>query len=362
MRAALLGLGTASPPHAIAQRDAAELAKAYCCQSDNQAAVLPTLFQRTRVDTRSSVLLDGSTVGPRQSFFQPALDAMDGGPTTGQRMARYAQDAAPLAIAAARQAISAARLDASVITHVVTVSCTGFISPGLDIALIRHFGLRADISRTHVGFMGCHGALNALAVARAFIEASPLARVLLCSVELCSLHFGYGWHPDRLVANALFADGAAAALLGPSGESPRHSWQLETTGSCLFPDSLDAMGWRIGDHGFEMRLSSQVPALIGAHLPAWMDAWLARAGLTLADVRSWAIHPGGPRIVDAVRTALRLPAEAAAGSHEVLAAHGNMSSPTGLFILERLRARHAERPCVALAFGPGLVAEAALFI
>ncbi len=362
MSAALLGLGTATPLHAIAQRDAAELAKAYCCHTDGQAAVLPALFQRTRVDTRSSVLLDGTTTGPRQSFFQPATDAAGGGPTTEQRMARYARDAEPLAIAASQRALAASRVDPSSVTHLVTVTCTGFVSPGFDVALIRHFALPAVVSRTQIGFMGCHGALNGLAVSRAFIEASPAARVLLCSVELCSLHFGYGWHPDRLLANALFADGAATLLLGSSAEAPPQSWRLAATGSCLFPDSLEAMGWRVGDHGFDMRLSSQVPALIAAHLPGWITAWLAQAGLGLKDVRSWAIHPGGPRIVDAVQASLQLPAESVAVSHEILAQYGNMSSPTVLFILERLQARQASRPCVALAFGPGLVAEAALFV
>ena len=122
------------------------------------------------------------------------------------------------------------------------------------------------------------------------------------------------------------------------------------------------MTWNIGDYGFEMTLSKHVPRLIATHLRPWIESWLEKNGTSLPRIASWAIHPGGPRIVDAVQSALRLPAEAVAVSHEVLAQHGNMSSPTVLFILERLQARRAERPCVALAFGPGLVAEAALFL
>jgi predicted naringenin-chalcone synthase len=121
------------------------------------------------------------------------------------------------------------------------------------------------------------------------------------------------------------------------------------------------MTWRVGDHGFEMTLSTRVPDLIGAHLPDWLSDWLAEQGMTLADVESFAVHPGGPRILGAVEKGLVLPREATQVSREVLASRGNMSSPTVLVILERLRREEAPRPCLALAFGPGLVAEAALF-
>ena len=135
---------------------------------------------------------------------------------------------------------------------------------------------------------------------------------------------------------------------------------MSANGACLFPDCEDAMTWTIGDHNFEMTLSKRVPALIGEGLRPWLEAWLAQNGLTLDDVASWAIHPGGPRILSAVEEALGLTGEQAAASRGVFADYGNMSSPTVLFILERLRSRGAPRPCVALGFGPGLAAEAAL--
>jgi predicted naringenin-chalcone synthase len=243
------------------------------------------------------------------------------------------------------------------ITHLVTVSCTGFLAPGIDFALIHGLGLRPTLERTHVGFMGCHGALNGLRVANAFASASPETRVLVCAVELCSLHYYYGSEPDKLVANAIFADGAAA-VVGSRAESP---WSLTASGSCLIPDSAPDMGWTVGDHGFEMSLSRRVPGLIAKHIRPWMESWLGDNGLSLDDVRSWAIHPGGPKILAAAGEGLGLPAEALAVSQDVYAAHGNMSSPTVLFILGRLRQLDAARPCVALGFGPGLVAEAALF-
>jgi predicted naringenin-chalcone synthase len=231
----------------------------------------------------------------------------------------------------------------------------------VDIRLMKSLSLAPTVQRTHVGFMGCHGALNALRVACGFAGHEAGACVLLCAVELCSLHFHYGWELKRVVGNALFADGAAAVVGVPASEAPSGAWQATATGSCLIPDSEDAMSWQIGDHGFEMSLSTSVPGLIHQHLNSWLQEWLGQQDLALRDVASWAVHPGGPRILSAVEEALGLPRAATAVSREVLAAHGNMSSPTVLFILERLRQRQAPRPCVALGFGPGLVAEAVLF-
>jgi len=232
----------------------------------------------------------------------------------------------------------------------------------VDVALIKGLDLPATVERSHIGFMGCHGAVNGLRVARGFAGADGRARVLVCAVELCSLHYHYGWDPKKMVANALFADGAAAVVGAGDMAAPPDAWRLAATGSCVFPDSEYAMTWHIGDHGFEMTLSTRVPGLIGRHLRPWLAQWLGQNGLGLGDVHSWAVHPGGPRILSAVEESLGLDRAALDLSREVLAACGNMSSPTLLFILERLRRRQARRPCVALAFGPGLVAEAALFV
>jgi predicted naringenin-chalcone synthase len=248
----------------------------------------------------------------------------------------------------------------------VTVSCSGFVAPGFDLDLIRDLPLSPGTARTHVGFMGCHGALNGLRVARAFVEADPLSRVLLCAAELCSLHYDYRTETARILANALFADGAAAlvatgAAPGADAQLDAGPWRHVASGSAVLPGSAEAMTWSIGDHGFEMGLSPRVPDVIAAHLRPWLEEWLAAHGLALEGVASWAIHPGGPRILDVVESCLRLPPDAATESRRVLEECGNMSSPTVLFILDRLRRQGAPRPCVALGFGPGLVVEAALF-
>lgn len=364
MSLAILGLGTVQPPHSIAQRDAAEAAKSYLCLTEEQARLLTVLYRRTGVRRRSTVLLEASTEGgvQQQSFFPKARDANDFGPTTRPRMEKYAQEAPPLALAAARRALEESGLTPPQIRALVTASCTGFFAPGIDFSLIRQLGLASTTSRTHVGFMGCHGALNALRVAAAFVESDPAARVLLCAVEVCSIHYHYRWDPDQVVANALFADGAAALVAGPAAHAPPGAWRLAATGSCFFPDSEDAMSWRVGDHGFNMTLSARVPGLIASYLKPWLTEWLAQRELSVAQVQSWAIHPGGPRVVDAVGESLGLSKEATAVSDEVLGECGNMSSPTVLFLIDRLRRRNAPRPCVAMAFGPGLVVEAALWM
>lgn len=366
MTLAILGIGTALPEAVIDQDDALALARSLASGTPEQDTWLPAMYAGTGIRTRHHCL--GTDVlrdvidGTRHSgsVFVPTGLPGDRGPTTAQRLEHYARLAPPLAMAAARAALEKGRVVADEVTHVITVSCTGFLAPGLDQALIQGLDLPADVNRTHVGYMGCHGALNGLRVAHAFADDVPRTRVLLCAVELCCLHYHYGWDPQKMVANALFADGAAAVVAGPATSAPPGVWRLIASGAFLFPDSADAMTWTIGDHGFEMTLSKRVPALIGAWLRPWLANWLGERGILLKDIASWAIHPGGPRILSAVAEALGLGTDELATSREVLAACGNMSSPTLLFILDRLRQTGATRPCLALGFGPGLAVEAAL--
>jgi predicted naringenin-chalcone synthase len=296
-----------------------------------------------------------------QSVFLPTGEPDDSGPTTAQRMQHYVKHAGPLALQAARRALDQSRVAPSELTHLVTVSCTGFHAPGVDFELIRELCLSPDIERTNVGFMGCHGALNGLRVARAYAEADNQSRILICATELCSLHYYYGWDPQKMIANALFADGAAAVVGGDAG-AHTNAWRLTASGSHVFADTADAMTWTVGDRGFEMALAKKVPGLIAANLRPWLETFLRRHDLSVACIASWAIHPGGPRILSAVEESLGIAAGATWASREVFAQLGNMSSPTVLMILDRLRQANSPRPCVALGFGPGLAVEAALFL
>jgi predicted naringenin-chalcone synthase len=368
MSFAILGIGTASPARRIAQADAARLAAGFANAEPGGERALAAIYRQTKIRSRGSVLLeDPGDDAFAQSFFPPAATATEVGPSTGERMARYAAEAGPLAIAAAGEALADAAVAAGDVTHLVTCSCTGFANPGVDLELVAALGLRPGVARTHVGFMGCHGAFNALRVAAALAAQDPAGVVLVACVELCSLHFQYGARSDLVVANSIFADGAAA-VVGRAADAgiaaAGRGWRLERQWSRIIPESGDDMGWTIGDHGFEMNLSARVPAIIGRELPGILAEVIADVGLAPADVGSWAVHPGGPRVLAATAESLGLDRDALAASWDVLAGHGNMSSATILFILDRLLRvgpRDAAGPVVALAFGPGLTVEAALF-
>ena len=363
MRFSILGQGTAVPPYSLSYEEAVLYAQESFCETEEQARQIKLLYRMTGVQSRNCCVLDGPSDMPnRQAFFPAPNGSAKMGPSIRERMAKYEDKALPLALEACREALEASEVSPDAMTHLITVSCSGFAAPGVDIGLIKQLGLPVTTQRVHVGFMGCHGALNGLRAARAFAESDPHARVLLCAIELCSLHYHYGWNPDQLVANALFADGSAAIVGAAADVKGSGPWQVAATGSCLIPDSEEAMTWRIGNNGFEMTLSSQVPKLIGTHLRPWMEVWLKESGYSIPDIKSWAVHPGGPRILSSTCKALDLDKDVVAVSREVLKEHGNMSSPTILFILKRLRDRNAPRPCVALGFGPGLMAEATLFV
>jgi len=348
----------------MSQEQAAELAREVICRTEAQQRVLTALYRKSGVENRHSVLPYEIARGwlPESPTGKLADRPTTLGPGTSERMRYFAQYAPPLATQAATAALASATARPEQITHIVTVSCTGFDAPGLDVALIGSLGLKPTTQRLQIGFMGCHGAINGLRAAQAIAAADPKACVLLVATELCSLHYRFKWEPERLVANALFADGSGAVVIGGVAANSSDNWRLKATGSCLIPDSQQAMTWRIGDHGFEMTLDASVPELIQSHLGPWISQWLSEHRLSLDAVGSWAIHPGGPRILAAVEESLCLNESATAVSREVLAQFGNMSSPTVLFILDRLRSRNAPRPCVALGFGPGLFAEAALFV
>ncbi|MEN8148855.1 MAG: type III polyketide synthase [Planctomycetota bacterium] len=347
------GLGCSFPAPSVDQPDAADQVCRLLPFPDPEQKRLRAVFRRTGVKKRHSV-----QVSPDGTFalYPSARDLDDRGPTTEERLAWYEREAGPLAVRAAEAAIGEAGVDPASFTHLTTVSCTGFAAPGVDADLAGALGLPAGLSRTHIGFVGCHGALTGLRTARAFAESG--GRALMVAVELCSLHFQYPWSFDNVVANALFADGAAAVVAEP-GTGP---WTVAACGSHVFPDSREAMTWNVTDHGFTLTLSPKVPSLIETGLRPWVEEFLGAQGLALGDVRSFAVHPGGPKILDSVEEALSMPPDSLAVSRKVLAEYGNMSSPTVLVILERMRRRDAPLPCLALAFGPGLTAEAALII
>lgn len=274
-------------------------------------------------------------------------------------MAFYEQHAPRLAFEACERALGEACIEPSEISHLVLVSCTGLASPGVDHRLIEMLGMSRDVQRTFIGFMGCHGAINGLRTADAISRATG-GNVLVCCVELCSLHFQYAPGPGAVTANALFADGAGACVLTPADSGA----QLLSFGSRFFPNSDEEMSWRVGDHGFEMTLLASVPGLLQRSIGDWVQSWLERESLTIGDIDNWVIHPGGPKIIEGVLDGLDLSGETRTRAESLafgtLRWFGNMSSPTVLFMLRELLDSKAKGTTVCLAFGPGLSGEAAL--
>jgi predicted naringenin-chalcone synthase len=356
-------IGTGSPAHSVSQVQASELAQSISHAQGKDARFIDAIHRRSGIDRRGSVVANATTPDTQaavQSFYRARAD---GSPTTGERMEVYRTEAASLAIHAATEAIKRSGMPADAYTHLVTASCTGFDSPGVDTMLVDALGLPRGIERTHVGFMGCHGAINALRVADALVERERerASAALIVCVELCTLHMRDELRPDRIVANALFADGAAAIVLSPDRRAGGQ-WRLLSSASCLLEGTREAMEWRIGDRGFEMTLAESVPDIVRSRLGEWAREWLARSGVGADELAGigWAIHPGGPRVLDAARDALGIPEACMSHSRAILREHGNMSSPTVVFILDRISGMTEAKRAVMLAFGPGLTIEAAL--
>jgi predicted naringenin-chalcone synthase len=289
-------------------------------------------------------------------------------------MAVFAREAPRLVETAARELFGSPALGGRVprpvdVDHVIVVSCTGFVAPGLDVALIRRLGLRPDVGRTLVGFQGCQAGLSALRLAEALATADPTRSVLIVAVELSTLHFQYKPTDANLMANALFGDGAAAVLVD-GYEVARGAGvhlRIDETSTHLLPEGESDMRWCVGDHGFTLALSDRLPRILERHAPMLLEP---RGGADGYD-RIWAVHPGGGAILDAVARALRLDDRALDVARAALRDHGNLSSATIFFVLERMMRELAAPqvvtardagcgvPMTALAFGPGLTIETA---
>ena len=345
----LNALATAVPGHDI---HAAFIDWATPRLSDERVrAIFTRMTARSGISHRWSVLpptsAGGSPVAAGGFYDVPGL------PPTSVRMRAYAEHAPDLAM----QAVGALgdAFDPARITHIVVASCTGFVAPGIDQILARRLGLAATVERVLIGFMGCYAGVTALRTARYIVRSEPCAVVLVVSVELSTLHLQIEDAPEPLLAMLQFSDGAAAAIVSadPVG------FELGEGTSLALEDSADLIRWDIGDTGFAMQLSGEVPGRL-------------RDALSTPDVRNrlfgagdppplLAVHAGGRSVLDAVEHALEVAPDALADSRAVLTRFGNMSSATILFVLADMMARGATGDGVAIAFGPGLAAEAIRF-
>jgi predicted naringenin-chalcone synthase len=318
------------------------------------------------------------------SAFYPTRSAGGPPPSTATRMATYRQAAAPLASAAVTAMLGhIPRFDRQRITHLIVTSCTGFYAPGPDVDLVTGLRLSPSVARTVIGFQGCHAGITGLRLADAICCADAQSIVLLVCVELCTLHFQLDPSDDNLLANSLFGDGACAALVVAehpdeplevvdavgavdaidAGEGSRRRISVLRSGSWLKPGSTDEMAWTVGDQGFEMGLSALVPRLLEGDVAGFLRRALALGTSELAALSFWAVHPGGPAILDRIERGLGLEPHLLEPSRSILRDFGNMSSPTVLFVLDRVWSGMSGQPGrrgVALAFGPGLTLEGLL--
>jgi predicted naringenin-chalcone synthase len=301
-----------------------------------------------------------SGVRTRQAAVSPLLEDVSEW-STERRMRRYQLEAIPLGKEAVSRALTDAGMAADELGLFAVCSCTGYATPGLDILLARDMGMAPTVQRLFVGHMGCYAALPGLGTVADFVVARGRPAMLLCT-ELTSLHLqpaSARADIQQIVSHALFSDAAAAVVVTP-GEQRRGYAVTEVT-AVTDTTTADHMTWEVTDLGFRMGLSPQVPQVLSVHVRKMVDDLLSRHGLTIGDVDGWAVHPGGPRILETVEEQLGLGPDALAASRSVLSAYGNCSSPTVLLVLDALRRREIPpRRVVMLAFGPGLTLYGAL--
>lgn len=334
--------------HAVPSHDihAAFVGWAEAQLSERERALFDRMAGRSGIAHRWSILPDTQSPIATGGFYADGFM-----PPTSARMDLYAQAAPELALAAIHKLGSLGD-----ITHIVVASCTGFTAPGIDQILCERLGLPSNVERLLIGFMGCYAGITALKAARTIVRSEAAARVLVVAVELSTLHLQAASELEPLLAMLQFADGAAAAIVEDSGAG----FELDRPFAATLPESSGLIRWAIGDTGFAMHLSGEVPRRIGEALADVETAARLTGGIDLDKIDGWAVHAGGRSILDAVEQGLNLSLEALAASRSVLRDYGNMSSATLLFALARLwdaRPKHG----VALAFGPGLAAEGLTF-
>jgi predicted naringenin-chalcone synthase len=354
----ITAVGTATPSHKIPQSSIANFMIKAMDLDSLHTRKLQAIFKSSGIATRYSVLEDYGKLNDF-TFFSNDGDPKKF-PTTRDRQTVYQQHALPLALQAIHHLNEN---DFSTVTHLITVSCTGLYAPGLDIELVQKLNLNTSVQRTNIMFMGCYAAFNALKVADAFCKENANAKVLVVCIELCSLHFQKEVNEDNILANALFADGAAAVMVSAK---PSNGVQLKLKAfhNDLATDGNQAMAWLVGDYGFEMRLSAYVPAIIKQGIKNLTDALLKKIEFQFSDIQHFAIHPGGKKILEVIESELDITREKNTSAYHVLQNYGNMSSATVLFVLQHCwksftNKNHGEH-VLSFAFGPGLTMESML--
>jgi predicted naringenin-chalcone synthase len=358
----LHGIETAVPEKWYSQDFALEFFLKNDGLSEREQTFLRKIYAGSAIEKRHTVIDDYDKEPSDYSFYPPNRE-LSPSPGTEKRNDIFIREANALSLEASTGLLEGfPHIRPSEITHLITVSCTGFSAPGFDIHLVKELGLSRSARRYHLGFMGCYAALTGLSLAWEICRSQPDAKVLLVNVELCSIHLQQKKDLDSLVANAIFADGASAALItgNPDDATGKHL-ALDSFHSQFLHDSEDDMAWKIGNTGFDMKLSAYVPRIINKNIHDVLGNLLAKSDLRQEEIDIWAIHPGGKAILQKVETALGIAPSELQPSYDVLREYGNMSSTTIMFVLRRILEDSRFGTMLGLAFGPGLTVETGIF-
>lgn len=351
---AITAIGTANPRYVQGQKETADVIASGMHLNSSEKKRLKAVYRATGIQTRYSVLGDYCQTPGNFEFFPN--NPGEPFPSTAKRMKIYKDNALDLALSAIKNCLSQhEQFNKQDITHLITVSCTGMYAPGIDIEIVQQLQLNPSTKRTTINFMGCYGAFNGLKVAEAICKAEANANVLVVCIELCTIHFQRSMHLDNLIANSIFADGAAAVLV-QSQSTQKKYFTLDHFHNDLLPQTEKEMAWQIGDDGFDIVLSSYVADAIRSGIATFFKR------LTLdKKIDFYAIHPGGIKILQACEDALNITKEDNKYSYQVLKNFGNMSSATVLFVLKTIwdgiKPSDHEKNIFSCAFGPGLTLE-----
>lgn len=361
MKSFISAIGTANPKYKYSQEEICQFMIDAYPSLNGQESKLRALYRATGIKNRYSVIPDYSKNNGDYEFY-PNTTNLEPFPDTASRMKLFQKEAVHLGNEAIQNCISKIPdTKLSEITHLITVSCTGFYAPGLDIDLVNLLNLNPGIHRTAINYMGCYAAISALRIGHSIASADKDAKVLILCLELCSLHYQKLETDDNKLANSLFGDGAAAVIISGTQLS-----ELSLTpilfDSKLISDGKSEMAWVVGNLGFEMKLSSYVPEVLKQGLDSFEEELFKRSNAKSID--HFAIHPGGKKILESVEEKLNLEKHQLQYSYDVLRNYGNMSSPTILFVLKdimkNLNSKNDQDLVLTMAFGPGITLESSL--
>lgn len=351
----IVSIGTAVPAHKHQQSTILDFMQRVYALNEADKRKLKFLYRQSGIETRYSVIPDYSLPTAEWQFYSPS-ENLEPFPKLELRMKWYQQYAAPLSLQAIAQCIE--NFAENKITHLITVSCTGMSAPGLDLELLKLLQLPATTFRTSVNFMGCYAAIHALKIADAFCKADKKANVLIVCTELCTLHFQKENTVDNITSSMLFSDGAAAVLV--TGNEEQEGLTIDHFYSMVAPKGRQEMAWELSSKGFLMTLSGYVADMIGENFDELVQNALTAARLGKEKITHWCIHPGGKKILEAVHNSLGFTNGQLQHGYDVLRDYGNMSSPTVLFVLQKIMqglSKQEPNKIFGAAFGPGLTME-----